>query len=360
MSEEEEEYEVEAIEDKRQTPSGKALYRVVTPLLHIQRAASPAGLPACPPGAPRPLGRRPGPCHCSPCAGPTLAILTHPPDTMQRWKNYGPEDDTWEPLTNLASAELLVTAYEKKLGRGAAAAAGKLKAPGAKRKAAANTEGAAVKRQVQQRQDSLLGRTAGAATAAPTARSGTAAGTKYDAAAAAETGASSRTSPPLLAIADAGATVAFASRTAPANHLNPRVRKGEWTAAEEEIFLESHRRLGNAWSEIAKLLPGRSDNSIKNHWNSALRRMGSASAFWRATPVEGEAQQIKDLLGELRMDGLCTKMIEFVLKMMNFVLRMVEYILNLMRSLRRAAELRCFGVFLFRNDNFTLKMTALY
>ena len=144
------------------------------------------------------------------------------------------------------------------------------------------------------------------------------------------------------------------------NHLNPRVRKGEWTAAEEEIFLESHRRLGNAWSEIAKLLPGRSDNSIKNHWNSALRRMGSASAFWRATPVEGEAQQIKDLLGELRMDGLCTKMIEFVLKMMNFVLRMVEYILNLMRSLRRAAELRCFGVFLFRNDNFTLKMTALY
>uniref|UniRef100_A0A7S0ZEJ7 Uncharacterized protein n=1 Tax=Timspurckia oligopyrenoides TaxID=708627 RepID=A0A7S0ZEJ7_9RHOD len=56
------------------------------------------------------------------------------------------------------------------------------------------------------------------------------------------------------------------------NQLSPALNKIPWTAAEDLIIVEGHARLGNKWSEIAKLLKGRSDNAVKNRFNSTIRK----------------------------------------------------------------------------------------
>ena len=56
------------------------------------------------------------------------------------------------------------------------------------------------------------------------------------------------------------------------NHLSPTVKKGDWTEEEDAIIQQGVAELGTKWSEIVKRLPGRTDNSIKNRYNSQQRR----------------------------------------------------------------------------------------
>ena len=74
-----------------------------------------------------------------------------------------------------------------------------------------------------------------------------------------------------------------------ANHLRPNLKKGAFSEEEEKIIVDLHAKLGNRWARMAAQLPGRTDNEIKNFWNTRMKRRQRAGLPLYPSQIQTEA-----------------------------------------------------------------------
>jgi hypothetical protein len=84
------------------------------------------------------------------------------------------------------------------------------------------------------------------------------------------------------------------------NLLRPDLKKSDWSSGEDMMVIHLQRQLGNKWAKIAELLPGRTDNSVKNRWNSVLKRRAAGQQGLDLPPTSLSAVEIPSTLSDER------------------------------------------------------------